>query len=175
MIVCDVYKWPQTYLCHFCTCMSFWLTYTVHDTNIPAIISYQFIDWTDLFIMALINNICSLLSSWSHKSVCGHQSLFADCIISLITTDQHSVLVYSPKYYIPFDLLNIDLLCCLCSGLEDQWVCGFEVLWGEHQHDGYGDQLQCEHHWPHVSKPACCISSGCVLLLLILLLIITLY
>lgn len=122
--------------------------------------------------------ICVHLFLLAHTSQCVDTRVYLTVLFHW--SPQISIQFWSGlKYYIPFDLLNIDLLCCLCSGLEDQWVCGFEVLWGgcdpKHQHVGYGDQLQHEHRWPHVSKPACCISSGCVLLLLILLLIIALY
>lgn len=80
---------------------------------------------------------------------------------------QHISVVWSRMFYIYFDVLSIHCLCCPCSGLEDQWVCGFEVLWGscdpkKHQHVGYSEQLQCEHSWPDVSRSAYCICSAWV-------------
>lgn len=55
-----------------------------------------------------------------------------------------------------FDLLSNDWHCCLCSGSEDQWVRGFEVLWchPKRQHISCSDQLQREQHsGPDVSTP----------------------
>lgn len=83
------------------------------------------------------------------------------CIPPLITTHLHSGSAFSLTCFIHFDPLGADWLCCLCSGLEDQWVRGFEVLWGgrdpKHQHVGFNDQLQCEHGRPDVSRPAHCL------------------